>query len=90
MIRSDRHRLRVVIQRIEAEAGTIWRIVAYGDGRAVGHEDFPSSERVLNALRMAVPDFDEARLLPAESGSSILFAEEMELDEAQLAVLGVR
>ena len=57
--------------------------------------EVPSSnpcDRLLRALRSAAPNFDEASLSLQKdgSGSYIAFAGEMELDDSQLSLLGLK
>lgn len=86
----DRHSFRIVIQRIGFAGSTRYRILAYGESRHSAYGDFPTAERLLEAVRTAIPGFDEGRLaLGDATEGSIMFAEDMDLDETQLRILGL-
>jgi hypothetical protein len=90
MSTSDRYSLRIVVQRIVAETGTSWRLLAYGGRQALGYSDFRSLESLSNAFRSAIPGFDETKFSPAElctKEGPIVFTEELQLDDLQLSIL---
>lgn len=79
----ERYSLRIVIQQFGASETASYRIVVYGERQ-------PSLDALLQVLRLAVPDFDKLRLFvpaPGQSGSRIVFAEEMHLTVSQLGLL---
>jgi hypothetical protein len=50
---------------------------------------FSSRDELLERLRAAMPGFDEIDLLGTSEATGILFAEAMELRDAQLSSLGL-
>jgi hypothetical protein len=87
-----KHTVRFVIQQIRSGGKARLRIVVYGDTLAHGHSDFEDVSSLLAALHKAIPGFDDARisLRELEDGHvAVLFAEELELDHAQLSLLGL-
>ena len=90
--RAARYSIRIVIQRVVEPGKKTYRVVAYGGRQALGHSDFHSLEHLLDVLHSAVPGFDATQFAAANSPdeiSSIIFADEVELDDSQLATLGV-
>jgi hypothetical protein len=91
---SDRHSLRLVIQRVRDDVarGSSYRIIAYSDERTYRASQFDSLHLLLKSLKVALPDFD-ASVISSESAtppeSSILFADVVELTDAQLALIGL-
>jgi hypothetical protein len=90
---SDRHSLRLVIQRVRDDLarGSFYRIIAYSDERTYRASQFDSLHPLLKSLKAALPDFD-ASVISSESAtpeSSILLADVMELTDAQLALIGL-
>jgi hypothetical protein len=53
------------------------------------HARFSSHHELLERLRTAIPGFDEIYLLETGEATGILFAELMELSDAQLSSLGL-
>jgi hypothetical protein len=91
---SDRHSLRLVIQRVRNDfaRASSYRIIAYSDERTYRASQFDSLHVLMKALKAALPDFD-ASVISSEStskDSSILFADAVELSDAQLALIGLR
>lgn len=85
------HRLRMVIQQIEAVHPS-YRVVVYGDREKPRHADFKSGQMLLDALHAALPDFDASRLsldALAEGHGSIVFTGEVAVDDRQLGLLGL-
>jgi hypothetical protein len=92
MTLSDRQSLRLVIQRVRDDVarGPSYRIIAYSDQRAYRPAQFDSLHLMLESIKAALPDFD-ASVISSENVSqdrSILFADVLELSDAQLALLG--
>jgi hypothetical protein len=93
MAQSDPHSLRLVIQRVgdDFAGGSSYRIIAYSDERKYRPSQFGSLHLLLKSVKAALPDFD-ASVISSESpvpGSSILFADAVELNDAQLALIGL-
>lgn len=86
------HRLRLVIQRVEVgyPPRSTYRLVAYPPppGVSLRPAIFHSREEVITCLEATLPGFDPARLGTGLQ-TSIVFAEDIELNEAQLVTLGV-
>jgi len=86
------HRLRLVIQRVEEgyPPRSTYRLLAYPapSGLTLRPAKFQSREEVVTRLQEAVPGFDPARLGTGLQ-TQIIFAEDVELNEAQLVALGV-
>ncbi len=83
--------LRLVIQQLSVES-QVYRVTVYGDADKPRYSDFGGAQALLQALRSALPAFDlsELSLNPLEEGcGSIVFAGVIQLDNSQLAVLGL-
>jgi hypothetical protein len=81
-----------VIQQIVKAGKASFRLVAYGGSRGPGYSDFDSLDALLNALHIAIPDFDASSVSIKVAGgnqTSVVFAGEMELDDHQLSILGL-
>jgi len=89
------HSLRVVVQHSRVHQRSSYRLVAYG-GEGGDYfsrsAEFESLDRLLNALHSVVPGFDESALSIREGTPEtyIAFAGEMELDDSQLSLLGLK
>ena len=84
--------LRVVIQQIGRNEWRSFRLVAYGDEFKPRHADFTSAQNLRAAFLAAIPEFDLSLLSlnPQEEGhGSILFEEEICLDDDQVFKLGL-
>jgi hypothetical protein len=84
--------LRIVIQQLGIAAMPRYRVIAYGDQQSPRHSDFDGARILLDTLRSAIPDFDSSQLSlnPLEEGiGSIVFTGEVDLDNWQLAILGL-
>ena len=89
------HSLRIVVQHVRAHQRSVYRLVAYGgDGGSYtsGSAEFESRDHLLRALRSVAPNFDEASLPLRKDGPEtyIAFTGEMELDDSQLSLLGLK
>ena len=88
------HSLRVVVQHSCVHQRSSYRLVAYGGegGDYIsGSAEFESLDRLLKALHSAVPGFDESTLSIRNAPETyIVFAGEMELDDSQLSLLGLK
>ena len=89
------HSLRIVVQYVRAHQRSVYRLVAYGgEGGSYtsGSIEFESLDRLLQALRSVAPNFDEACLSLQKDGpgSHIVFTGDMELDDSQLSLLGLK
>jgi hypothetical protein len=83
----------MVIQQLGASENSGYRVVVYGDNQAPRHSDFSSAQTLFDALGTALPDFDRSKLTlnPLAAGQgSMVFVGEMNLDKAQLLLLGVK
>lgn len=93
MTQPDRYSLKVVVQRVVEKAfqRPVYRLIAYDDRQNYQPAEFGSLDGLLQAFRRAVPSFDEHILSGANNiqHTSIIFSEVMELDNAQLSVLGL-
>jgi hypothetical protein len=89
---SNRHSVRVVVQRIYSPAGFFYRLVAYGNGETYRPSEFGSLEQLTDALRSVAPNFKG--IVGPETNqaqhTSIIFSREMELDDSQLSRLGLK
>lgn len=89
----DCESLRLIVQRVSENSSgrSLYRLIAYSDGRTYQPVNFTSLDDLTKRLKKALPDFDVNRFAEAkESGSSILFAEALELSETQRSILGLR
>ena len=90
MTASDPRSLRMVIQQLAACPA--YRVVVYGDDEKPRHADFGSQQKLLQALRAALPYFDVSTL-PLDplrrDGGSIVFAGGVDMDDRQLGLLGL-
>jgi hypothetical protein len=87
--------LRIVVQHIRAHQRSVYRLVAYGGeggDYTSGSAEFESRDHLLNALRSAVPGFDESSVSIERNTPEtyIAFAEAVELDDSQLSRLGLK
>lgn len=91
MMSPNTHSLRVVVQRVRAHQRSLYRLVAY-NGNLTCSAKFESLDRLLKAFHSAVPGFDESTLSIRKDTPEtyIAFAGEMELDDLQLALLGLK
>ena len=91
LCRRNTHSLRVVVQRVRAHHRSLYRLVAYS-GNLTCSAEFESLDRLLTALHSAVPGFDESTLSIRKDTPEtyIAFAGEMELDDSQLLLLGLK
>ncbi len=84
--------VRLVIQRVEegSPPRPIYRLVAYPapPGMSLKPVKFSSREKLVEHLRAALPGFDHTRLGTALN-TQIVFAEDVELNNAQLVGLGL-
>lgn len=84
--------LRLVIQRVEegSPPRSIYRLVAYPapPGVSLKPAKFSSREKLVEQLRAALPGFDHTRL-GTGLNTQIVFAEDVELNSAQLLALGL-
>ncbi len=84
---------RMVIQQLGASENPAYRVVVYGDNQPPQHSDFSSAQTLFNALGAAIPDFDQSKLTlsPLAAGQgSMVFVGEINLDKAQLVLLGMK
>jgi hypothetical protein len=90
---SNRESLRLVVQHVRESSSSrsSYRLIGYGDEHTYQPVNFDSLDDLLKGLKEALPGFDVSRFSEGrQSGSSILFAEELELSEAQRSKLGLR
>jgi hypothetical protein len=87
----DRHSLRIVIQQIRFAHASFYRLVAYGNQKTYRPAEFETFDQLSKALHATVPALNGN--LPSSrtqtEGTSILFSGAIELDDAQLARLGL-
>ena len=82
--------VRLVIQLVRDDTEPHYRVAVYPGPRGVPlHRKFSSRDELLKRLRAAIPDFDEKNLVGASEATQILFAQSMELSDAQLSSLGL-
>ena len=83
--------LRIVVQRVSQGQGVVYRLIAYGGDDTYRPVEFGSIDSVRSTLCSVVPDLDLNTLSKQSAGSgvSILLAETIEIDEPQLAALGL-
>jgi hypothetical protein len=87
------HRIRLVIQEIhDADArAAAFRVLAYPRRPGMREEpaEFSSREELLTRLRKAIPGIDARSLASSDSWTQIIFAQDLELTDEQLALLGL-
>jgi hypothetical protein len=82
--------VRLVIQRVRGGTKPHYRLAVYpGPKGAPLHVRFSSRDELLERLRVAMPGFNEICLLETSEATGILFAELVELSDAQLSSLGL-
>lgn len=83
--------LRIVVQRVSQGQGVVYRLIAYGGDDTYRPVEFGSIDSARSTLCSVVPDLDLHALFQQYAGSdvSILLAETIEIDESQLAALGL-
>lgn len=82
----------MVIKQLSVYPNATYRVIVYGDDQRPRHSDFSDTQILVNTLRTAIPGFDVSKLSLnplGEGQGSILFADEMKLDERQLLLLGL-
>ena len=80
----------LVIQLVQGSTKLHYRVAVYpGLSGAPLHVKISSRDELLERLRAAIPGFDEINLLGTSEATEILFAESMELSDAQLSSLGL-
>ncbi len=89
------HSLRIVVQHVRAYQRSVYRLVAYGGeggNYTSGSAEFESREDLLKAFRSVMPNFDASSVSVGRDAPEtyIAFAGEMELDDAQLSLLGLK
>ena len=83
--------VRMVIQQVGLEKPT-YHLVIYGDQEKPRHSEFLNVDRLLEALRTAVPSLDLSgcSLNPMRDGlGSIVFSGEVTLSVTQMTTLGL-
>ena len=89
------HSLRIVVQHVREHQRSVYRLIAYG-GEAGDYisrsTEFESLDHLVKALRSAKPDFDAKALSIRKDAPEtyIAFAEQMELNDSQLSLLGLK
>ncbi len=83
--------LRVVVQHVRTHRQSSYRLVAYS-GNLNCSAEFESLDHLLKALHSAMPAFDEGTLSIRKDTPEtyVAFAGEMELDDSQLSLLGLK
>lgn len=82
--------VRLVIQLVRDGTKQHYRMAVYpGPSGAPLHVRVSSRDELLERLRVAMPGFDEIYLLETSEATGILFAELVELSDAQLSSLGL-
>jgi len=90
MSSNELHAVRMVIQQISLDP--IYRIMVYGGSMRTKQVDYESEQRLLEALKAALPDFDASNLslgVRATGEGSVVFSGKIELDDRQLNLLGL-
>jgi hypothetical protein len=86
------HRLRLVIQLVQVgePRRSIYRLMAYPapTGMSLRPATFSSREALGERLRTAIPGFEETRL-GTGLNTQIIFAEDIDLTNAQIGALGL-
>ena len=92
MSSQNTYSLRIVVQHVSTNRQSSYRLVAYGGDYTCRPANFESLDHLVKALRLAVPDFDESALFLRKDAPDtyIAFSGEMELDETQLLLLGLK
>jgi hypothetical protein len=88
----EKQSIRVVVQHVwDSPSGrSSYRLIGYSDAHTYRPVDFDSLDDLLKVLTVALPRLDVSRFAPAkDSVSSILFADVVELGEAQRSILGL-
>jgi hypothetical protein len=83
--------LRLVIQRVqEGPKGPCYRIVAYPlpEGLSLRSAKFSSREQLVERLQAELVDID-VNLLKTTADTQIVFAQDVQLNKAQLVALGI-
>ena len=89
-----RQPLRLVIQWIRegcSGRSSSYRLVVYGDGRTYRPLNFDSLDDLFKLLKAAVPEVNVSSIpRDTQSAATILFAEDVEVSEEQLSILGLK
>ena len=74
-----------------SSARASYRLIGYGDRHTYRPVNFDSLDELLSVLKTALPEFDASSIPQGKQPeTSILFANVMELSDAQLLSLGFR
>ncbi len=93
MLPENTHSLRVVVQQIRAHQRSVYRLVASGGegGDYTSRSaEFESLDHLLKAFLAAMPNFDASSLSIRKAWTYIAFAAQMELNDSQLSLLGLK
>lgn len=89
----DRVSLRLVVQRIYENSSrqSSYRLVSYSNDRTYQPQRFETVDDVLKALKAVLPEVDTNLFYRgSREATSIVFANEVELNKEQLSVLGLK
>ena len=81
--------LHLVIQQVQRTSGTVYRLVAYGDGGRYCTPEFQTLAAVLALLHRADPGLDISSTVADDATTSIIFAADVVWTEAQRIRLGL-
>ncbi|HVT98578.1 MAG TPA: hypothetical protein VHE33_13835 [Acidobacteriaceae bacterium] len=84
--------VHIVVQHVRRESRECFRLVAYRGVEGFWPVEFTSLDDLVQALRIVLPAFDRTQIAvagPSEE-SSILWAGDLKLSDAELARIGLR
>jgi hypothetical protein len=84
--------VHIVVQHVLRESGERFRLVAYRGVEGFSPAEFTSLDDLVSALRTAMPAFDRTQIAAtgASEESSILWAGDLTLGDAELTRIGLR
>jgi hypothetical protein len=90
---SRNNSVRLVVQAVAGEDSSeaSYRVLVYPRRKCMRDQPatFESRRELMRRLQAAIPSITASMLTPADESTQIVFARELELTDAQLAILGL-
>ncbi len=89
--KSSKRAVRIIVQRTKEQKRWSYRLIAYEDNRTYSAVNFVEISDLMQAIRLAVPDFSESSLtINVDADCSyIAFSGDWELNDGELFLLGL-
>lgn len=91
MATPNRHSFRIVVQHINLNHRSSYRLIVYGNGQSFRPLEFDSLNHLLKALHSLIRDFDEGSVSIQKDAHDtyIAFTGDLELEDSDLSSLGL-